>query len=243
MFDIKIANILVRIDNQYSYVRHLCRDYLVESEVDPELFVRVDAKEIEDEMVAAVHQVTPDYAEAVCAYRKICRQLPERFGAFLMHSAVIEYQGEGYAFAAHSGTGKSTHISLWRQHFGEDVHIVNGDKPILRFIDNRLYAFGTPWCGKEGWHTNAGVPLKAICFLERAEVNTIRPIEPKEAIGRIFHQLLSPEDLKTVDALFPLLDRMLREIPCYLLGCNISEEAAEVAYLGMKNETTKGFSK
>lgn len=81
---------------------------------------------------------------------------------------------------------------------------------------------------------NTCVPLKAICFLERSEVNTIRPMDSKEAIGKIFHQLLSPEDLKTVDALFPLLDRMLREVPCYLLGCNISEEAAEVAYQGMK---------
>lgn len=234
MFDIKIANIHIRIDHTYDYVVRLCRDYIIESDSPPELYIRVSEQEIEAEIAIADHPVTKAYAEGVCVYRQICRQLPERFQSFLMHSAVIEYQGEGYAFAAHSGTGKSTHISLWKKHFGEEVHIVNGDKPILRFMDDRLYAFGTPWCGKEGWHMNTCVPLKAICFLERSEVNTIRPMDSKEAIGKIFHQLLSPEDLKTVDALFPLLDRMLREVPCYLLGCNISEEAAEVAYQGMK---------
>ena len=242
MFDIKIANIHIRIDNAYPYVFHLCRGYIVESDEEPELLVRVSEEAIAKEIAIADHSVTKEYAEAVCIYRQICRQLPERFQSFLMHSAVIEYEGEGYAFAAHSGTGKSTHIALWRKHFGEAVHIVNGDKPILRFIDGRLYAFGTPWCGKEGWQSNTGVPLKAICFLERAEANAIRLMEPKEAIGRIFHQLLSPEDLNTVNALFPLLDRMLREVPCYLLVCNISEEAAEVAYRGMNHEpkTTKG---
>ena len=234
MFDIKIANIHIRIDNRYEYVFRLCRGYIVATADAPELYVRVEEAEIAAEMAMAEQEVTPAYAESVCVYRQICRQLPERFQSFLMHSAVIEYEGAGYAFAAQSGTGKSTHISLWKKHFGDGVRIINGDKPILRFEGDRLYAFGTPWCGKEGWHTNASVPLKAICFLERAPVNTIRRIEAKDAIGRIFHQLLTPDDLATVNALFPLLDRMLREIPCYVLGCNISEEAAEVAYQGMK---------
>ena len=152
-----------------------------------------------------------------------------------MHCAVIEYEGKGYAFAAKSGTGKSTHISLWQKRFGDAVHIINGDKPIMRFIDDHLYAYGTPWCGKEGFNMNSSVPLHAICFLERAETNAIHPIKADEAVMRIFHQILSPEDLETLDALFPLLDRTLREIPCYVLGCNISEEAAEVAYSGMVN--------
>lgn len=233
MFDIKIANILIRIDNHYGYVLHLCKDYLIETQDAPELLITVTEAEIYAEMSSVAHEVTPAYAEAICVYRRICRQLPEKFQSFLMHCAVIEYEGEGYAFAAHSGTGKSTHIALWQKRFGERVRVINGDKPILRFQGERLYAFGTPWCGKEGLQTNASVPLKALCFLERASVNTIRPMDPKEAVGRIFHQILSPEDLQTVNALFPLLDRMLREVPCYLLGCNISEEAAEVAYQGM----------
>lgn len=234
MFDIKIANIFVRIENRYGYVLHLCKDYLIETDSKPDLFIRAEEEEIFAEINAVEHEVAPAYAEAVCVYRKICRQLPERFGAFLMHCAVIEYEGEGYAFAAHSGTGKTTHIGLWQKHFGEGVRVINGDKPILRFIDDRLYAFGTPWCGKEGLHTNTSVPLKAICFIERSSVNTIRPMAAQEAIGKIFHQILTPDDLQTVNALFPLLDRMLREVPCYLLGCNISEEAARVAYQGMK---------
>ena len=235
MFYIRIAELNICIDNKYDYVFRLCGGYIVDAVDDPDLTVKVTDEEIEREMSIAETSVTPGYCEGICIYRVICRQLPLKFGAYLFHSAIIEYQGRGYAFSAKSGTGKSTHISLWRKRFGADVHVVNGDKPIMRFIDGKLYAYGTPWCGKEGWQSNTSVELKALCFIERSVDNRIRKIGPDEAVMLMFHQILTPDDLETVDALFPLLDKTLREIPCYLLGCNISEEAAEIAYNGMNN--------
>ena len=104
----------------------------------------------------------------------------------------------------------------------------------MKFVDGKLYAYGTPWCGKEGWNNNTRVPVNALCFLERSKDNNIRRIGADEAIMRLFHQILTPSDMETVDALFPLLDKTLREVPCYILGCNMDEEAAVVAYNGMK---------
>ena len=233
MFCIEMANLTIRICNRYNYVRYLCRDYAVANVDSPDMIIEVTDEDIQEEISVSDHPVSPDYAEGVCTYRKICQQLPTRFQAFLMHCAVIEYEGHGYAFAAASGTGKSTHISLWQKRFGEAVRIINGDKPIMRFDGDKLFAYGTPWCGKEGYNMNASVPLKALCFLERDTVNRIRRISPKEAVVRVFHQVLTPSDVETLDAILPLLDRMLREVPCYVLGCNISEEAAEVSYRGM----------
>ncbi len=234
MFFIKMADMVIEIHHRYNYVKWLCKDYIVPDGTTPDLSVRVSREDIEAEIKAAQTEVSAGYAEGISLYRAICKQLPMRFQSYLMHCAVIEYEGKGYAFAAKSGTGKSTHIFLWQKRFGDKVHIVNGDKPILRFLeDGRLYAYGTPWCGKEGFNENTSVPLHAICFIERSPINTIHSIKADEAVMRIFHQLLSPEDIQTVDALFPLLDRTLREIPCYVLGCNISEEAAGVAYYGM----------
>lgn len=235
MLYISIAGLKIRIENKYQYVERLCSSYVCEPTENVDIEVSVSEELIDAEISIAEIQVSRGYAEAICIYRDICRRLPLEYNAYLFHSAVIEYGGEAFAFAAKSGTGKSTHISLWKKHFGDGVHVVNGDKPILRFEeDGRLYAYGTPWCGKEGWHTNTKAPLKAICFVERAERNQIRRIGADEAVMRIFHQILTPSDMETVDALFPLLDRTLREVPCYVLGCNISEEAAEVAYNGMK---------
>ena len=235
MFFIKIAELVIEIDNKYEYVRAFCKDYTVPPVDEPDMRVSVTEEEIRREMDVSEFATTPAYAESVCIYRNICRPLPEMFGSFLMHCAVIEYEGEGYAFAAASGTGKSTHISLWQKHFGEGVRIINGDKPIMRFVGERLYAYGTPWCGKERSGENASVPLKALCFIERSKENTIKKINASEAITRLFHQILTPDTAEGVDALFPLLDRLLSELPCYVLGCNISEEAAAVAYEGMNN--------
>ena len=239
MFYIRIAEIDICIKNKYEYVQKLCRDYTVSETNAPDLCVEVTLEQIKKELSIAQTEVTEGYAEGVCIYREICRQLPLKFNAYLLHSAVIEYEGNGYAFAAKSGTGKSTHISLWRQRFGKDVHVINGDKPIMRFIDGKLYAYGTPWCGKEGWQTNTKVAVKSLCFLERSKVNSIRKIGADEAVMLIFHQILTPDDIETVDALFPLLDKTLREIPCYVLGCDISEKAAEIAYNGMNTDLSE----
>ena len=236
MLYIRIADLNICINNKYDYLEKLCRDYTVEKTEAPDMTVSVTDEQIAHEVSIAETQVSAGYAEGVCVYREICKRLPVEFGAYLFHSAVIEYKGDGFAFAAKSGTGKSTHISLWRKRFGSEVHVVNGDKPIMRFVGDKLYAYGTPWCGKEGWQNNTSVPLKALCFVERSENNRIRRIGADEAVMLMFHQILTPDDMETVDALFPLLDKTLREIPCYLLGCNISEEAAEVAYNGMNNK-------
>ena len=114
--------------------------------------------------------------------------------------------------------------------------MINGDKPIFRFVDGKLIGYGTPWCGKENLRENDSVPLEAICFLTRAEKNSIKRITAKEAVSFILTQILRPEDMESFDALLGLLDLTLKEIPCYVLGCNISEEAAEVSYNGMKKE-------
>ncbi len=233
MLYIKIADLKIKIENKYEYVRWLCKDYIIDECEDYDLFVSVSDKEIDEEIAIAETEVSRGYAEGVCVYRSICYRLPTKFNSYLLHSALIEYEGRGYAFAAKSGTGKSTHIALWQKVFGEKVRIINGDKPILRYIDGEFLAYGTPWCGKEGLAVNDSVPLRALCFIERSPTNSIEPIPAEDAVLRVFQQVLTPRDAETVDALFGLLDLTLRLVPCYLLKCNMEDEAAIVAYNGM----------
>ena len=235
MIYIKMAGLKIRIRNKYDYVKNLCKNYIIDEPEDIDLDVSTSNEQIQKEIEDAEIRVSAAYAEGVCIYRNICRELPTKFDSYLFHSALIEYEGRGYAFAAKSGTGKSTHISLWKKAFGEGVRIINGDKPILRYENGEFIAYGTPWCGKEGFEINSSVPLKAICFIERGEKNSISRISTEDAVSKIFHQILTPQDISTVDALFPLLDNMLSIVPCYLLKCNMDVEAAVVAYNGMKD--------
>ncbi len=230
MFTIKIAGVNVGIDNRYEGTRRLCRDYL--SDETPDFTVSASDSEIESEVAVSLTPATPAYAESICLYRNICRRMPD-YNAFLLHSAVVGYEGRAYAFSAPSGTGKSTHAHIWTERFA-GARIINGDKPIIRFNEGGAFVYGTPWCGKEKQNINTSLPLAAICFIERGERNVIRPAENHEVTARLFNQILIPREPGEIAKLMPLIDRCVRVVPCFVLKCNISAEAAEVAYGAMK---------
>jgi hypothetical protein len=150
---------------------------------------------------------------------------------------VIETGGNAYAFAAKSGTGKSTHIALWHKYLGdENVTIINGDKPIIRLLGNDFFAYGTPWCGKEGWNTNTKAKLKGICFIERDKENHIEKLDKAEAATRIMKQILMPTYAEGAIKTLELADEMMNSVDTWLLGCNISIDAAKTAYEAMSKE-------
>lgn len=236
MFTIQIADLAVEIHNRYSYVEELCREYKVEGK--PIAFsVSATEEEIDEELKIAEGKFPPSYAEATCVHRKIARCLAE-YDAFLLHSAVISCDGEGYAFAARSGVGKSTHVGLWLKNFSDRVHVVNGDKPILRKVDGKFRVYGTPWNGKERLGENVSCAMKALCFLERGETNRISRVSAEEALVRLFSQVYLPEDADASAKTLDLLGDFIRDTEFYLLHCNMEDEAALVAYHGMN--TKKG---
>lgn len=236
MFKIKIADFIVEIRNKYNHIKNLCADYIVEDGT-PDLVMECTDEDITAEIdnYDDPSYANSGYSESICIYRKLCLQLPI-YDAFLMHSAVIEVDGNAYAFTAKSGTGKSTHICLWKKLLGDKVIVVNGDKPILRFIDGELYVYGTPWCGKEGWNTNKRSKFKGLCFLERAEENKISPLDKTKAAERIMNQVLMPTTPMEAIATLDLIDRMLKKVDTWLLGCNMDIEAAKIAYENMSGE-------
>lgn len=250
MFKIKIADFVIKVNNEYDFIKKQCAGYIYEGEeLDFEVFCtqedihkeEIDAQSDEEisNFLASLDETTRNgYLESICLYRAICLKMPER-DAFVMHSAVIEVDGLAYAFAARSGTGKSTHISLWKKYLKDKVKIVNGDKPIIRYRNGAFYAYGTPWCGKEGWNRNACAKLNGICFIERAQDNSIELMDSQESATRIMKQILIPKDSLGAIKTFEMLDLMIKNVRCWLLGCNISIEAAKIAYEAMsggKNE-------
>ena len=237
MFRIKIAGLCVEIDNKYNRVMRLCRDYLTTDE--PDFTVRATEEDIEAERGQNGPGFTSGYCESICVYREIAKRLPD-YHAFLLHAAVIQVDDVCYAFAARSGTGKSTHTGLWLKHFGERAKFVNGDKPILRWIDGRLYACGTPWNGKEGFGSNIMSPLQALCFLDRGEKNTIAPADSAEVLSRVVKQVLMPQEPAKLAAFLDDLEHMMCEIPAYILKCTISDEAVTVAYEAMRPKCSEG---
>lgn len=237
MFYIKMADLIIRIHNHFDYVENMCSDYITDMEEEScaaDMDIHVTREDIIKEYEASGSASAPGYCESICIYRKISSLLIKHNG-FVMHAACICADGKVYAFCAKSGVGKSTHLALWKKVYGEKVKIINGDKPIVRYINGKFFVYGTPWCGKEGWNINTRGELYAICFLRRENINIIERMQNSDAVKYLASQILIPRDGKEIADYFTIIDAMLRNIPCYSLGCNMDEEAAKTAYEGMKD--------
>ena len=230
-----IADLNIDIQYSHKYIDNLCKNYLAENQNIPVDFAVKPIKEdVEKDRAVLDERIYPTpYLESLSVYRQIARKILE-YNGIIFHASVIEMEGKAYAFTAPSGTGKSTHCRLWLEAFPEKARIINGDKPLIRYIDDELYVYGTPWCGKENYNVNTKAPLYAICFLERGEKNSIRQMDKNEALRKIFTQLLLPETESQSECFFNMLTLICDRVKFYLLQCNMDLDAAITAYDGMK---------
>ena len=227
---LEIAGLVIDVKNKYKYFEMMSRDFITSGKA-PDFTVEVP-EDVLKEAISKNPEYSDDYIEALEIYRIICKKML-KYDAMLMHCAAISVDNEAYLFTAVSGTGKTTHISLWKKKFKEKCIVVNGDKPILRLIDGKFYACGTPWRGKENYGENIMVPIKAICILERGEENSIKKIAPYDAISTVITQTLRTNDMDEMDKMLSLTDKLLEKVPFYRLKCNMNDDAADVSYNGM----------
>ena len=68
-------------------------------------------------------------------------------GGIAIHSSVNVKDGKALLCLGESGTGKSTHTRLWRENI-EGSWLLNDDSPIIRMVEGKSVAFGSPWSGK-----------------------------------------------------------------------------------------------
>ena len=227
----EIAGLRIKIENQYDFTTKFCQEYLSEDQASA---VDVVASVTEEEFAvekASSEEFSDGYIENICLYRSICSQIPV-LNRMLLHCAVLEYDGKGYAFLGRSGTGKSTHTRLWKKYLGTPK-MINGDKPILECVGDKFLAYGTPWRGKESWGMRASAPLCGLCFLEQAKENSIRKLTPSEVSSRLFGQILLPESEENTIATLELADKLITTTPAYLLKCDISKEAVKTSFEAM----------
>ena len=224
----EIAGLRIDIRNRLKFTENFCKNYLSnDQETQADLSVAVTDEAFMEEK-AQSPGFSDGYIENICLYREICLKMPS-FDRFLLHACVLEYNGNAYAFLGKSGTGKSTHTGLWLEYI-DGAEILNGDKPILSVEEEQVFAFGTPWMGKEGRGKKGKAPLKALVFLEQAKENQITKLSISEASMRIFQQVLFPTDEDNATKSLELFDRLVMGVPAYLLKCDISETAVKTSF-------------
>jgi hypothetical protein len=235
------ADIAVKMETRFSFLEHFCADYRLEDTVKPSLCVRVTDAELEAEIEECLRayphlerdKISIPYVESICLYRNISLALYD-YDAFLLHASAVCVDGRGYAFAAKSGTGKSTHSYLWKELLGDRFSFINGDKPIVRLRDGVPYLYGTPFAGKEGENNPVCAPLHAIAILCRDSYDHIEPISRDEAFFALMHQILHPSNAADAAKSLDLLKNTVSACQTYRLYCTPTPNAANVAYEAMK---------
>lgn len=231
----KIADFVIDFKNKYRRIEKMCADYKCDDSLNPDFVIEVDENDLEQERAVSEYDFPNSYFESICAYRKLALQLPLH-NALLLHGVVISCGGKGIAFVARSGVGKTTHTMLWQKNFRDDMVIINGDKPIIRFVNDVPFAYGTPWAGKEGIQVNDKVELTDICFIERAEHNSTTLIENKSEYFNLFmNQVLRPADPIAAINTLELLDKLISICNFWSIKCNIDPNAAQIAYKAIFN--------
>lgn len=228
---ITIADMTIDASVLFPDTEALCRDYLAAPNAPADFTFNISSRDITAEReVGLPGEWSDGYLETFAVYRAIAEWLPTR-ERMVMHGAVVAFEGRGYLFCAPSGTGKSTHIALWRRHLGESVQVVNGDKPIVYVpAAGQPVAYGTPWAGKEGWQRNTSVPLAGICFLAQGDHNVARRIEPVRCLDQALRQVYLPANAQAAGLTLDLLDRLLARVPLCELSCTISEDAVQASF-------------
>lgn len=240
-FCLRLAGRTIAVQPLYPDICTLCADYRTEGIADFSVVTAPEDIAFEREKSAreaALEGIAPrdwpdGYLETLAVYRKIAETMP-RYDTMLFHGSCVAVDGVGYLFTAKSGTGKSTHTRLWRELLGDRAVMVNDDKPLIRVTDAGATIFGTPWNGKHRLGADLAVPLKALCILERAAENAIRPISESEAYPMLLQQVYRPADADALARTLQLIDTMLRTVRLWRMGCNMDLEAARIAYDAMR---------
>ncbi len=233
MITLGIAGLNISIENKFDYIKEQSKDYTVDTD-NCDFSVSASSLDLEKEAQMSDFNYSSGYLESIAVYRKIAEKLPE-YEALVFHGAIIAYEGKAYAVTARSGVGKTTHLRLWLREFKEKVHILNGDKPILRIIEGKIYAAGTPWRGKENYGANEMLPLEGIAFIVRSADNRAKSLSPSDASIKFLSQVYMPNGSCETSKALITANKIISKVPFYEFYVNMQPEAAVMA----KNIFTK----
>ncbi len=165
-----------------------------------------------------------EYDELMIAsvYSVLCREK-----TLFVHSATVDYNGEGIVFAGPSGIGKTTQAELWQKYAGAEI--INGDKIFVRKTEDGFGVFASPWRGSSPYCLNRNVPLKAVVVLRQSKTNSIRRLKAEELFEYLVpHVFLPFWDEKCMEYALETLDMFLSETAVYLLECRPDEDAVKI---------------
>lgn len=236
---VKLADVNVRLALCYKKNISKFKNFITNGEVDCSL--NISAERIDEER-SIIKTIYPGdkYSNSDVEFNVIYRDLSIAlfdYGVLIYHGVLIEKDGEGFLFTAPSGVGKSTLAKNWLKVFGNQVSIINGDKPLLRLCKDGLFGYGSPWKGKENYGTSSCVKIKAICKIQQGVRNEIVKLNVQnQAIGWLINGVMLKNRENFSVEIVRWLKKVLPFVSLYEFSCNTSEDSARISYYAMNND-------
>lgn len=148
-----------------------------------------------------------------------------------LHTSCIVWNDRAVVFLGESGTGKSTHTRLWRENI-PGAHLLNDDSPIMRFIDGKVWMYGSPWSGKTPCYRPERYELAGCVRLSQAPYNKIHRLNTLQAYGAL-HPSCPPDfayDDNLYDHISHTLGLVLKTTPVFHLECLPDAAAAQLSF-------------
>ncbi len=220
----KIADLYVEVPAEGG-LSPLCGEYRTDNGVTPQIVIRSEDYKYPKKF-SVPYELLAYMESGIQFYKALLR-----YDGMMLHASAVSYGGKAYLFSGPSGVGKSTHTGLWQSTFGDEVAIINDDKPALRYLDGRWFAYGTPWSGKNHVNVNERLPVAGICFLKQAQENRIRRLSSLEALQNLLPQTLRKRlTVEEASVLLHHVDRLIRVIPVFELENRPEEAAVKLSY-------------
>lgn len=185
---------------------------------------------------AAINWSDRYVGQILCAMLRIAfSQAILLHGGINIHASSIAYKEKAYLFLGKSGTGKSTHASLWLQHIG-NTELINDDNPAIRIIGEEVYIYGTPWSGKTPCYKDIRLPLGGIARLQQAAYNRFRPLDAMQAfIALMPGCAIIKQDRALYNALCDTLSTIAEDGHIGIMECLPDRDAAIVCCQALTN--------
>ena len=234
VYQILLGERTIEIHSLYKQSFDMCKDYLITEFVSsPDIVIRITPEDIIQEAKRYQLNNYIHVKESQLEWRTLLRKVADsifKFDTLLIHGVAICTDGQGYLIVAPSGVGKTTRAKIWLDSI-PDSFIINGDKPLVRIEKTDAKAYGTPWCGKEHWSKNVGIPLKSIFFLNRAhDKSIIRKIGFSEATVKLLKQIYLTNDGNDLYNVIMLLKKLDGKIGFYDFYSTPTEDSVKMAF-------------
>jgi hypothetical protein len=94
--------------------------------------------------------------------------------------------------------------------------ILSDDRIILRFQDDELWMFGTPWHGEGHFASPEAARIDKIFILQHGECNRFSEMSKSQAAGELFARCFPPfHSVAGLQSTVEFFERVVNAVPCY----------------------------